>query len=73
MRGVDTGARPDPPMANDSTRLAASKIMAASVSTQPKITIRNLTKRFFVSGTAIEALAGVDLDIRAGEFFCTRL
>jgi NitT/TauT family transport system ATP-binding protein len=35
-----------------------------------KIAIRQLRKRFVVRGRKVEALAGVDLDIRAGEFFC---
>jgi NitT/TauT family transport system ATP-binding protein len=36
----------------------------------PKVTLRGLRKQFEVKGRVIEALAGVDLDIRAGEFFC---
>jgi len=36
----------------------------------PKIRLRSLRKQFDVRGRVIEALAGVDLDIRAGEFFC---
>jgi len=35
-----------------------------------KIMLRGLRKRFFVRGRAVEALAGIDLEIRAGEFFC---
>jgi NitT/TauT family transport system ATP-binding protein len=35
-----------------------------------KIAVRGVTKRFFVRRRPIEALAGIDLDIRAGEFFC---
>jgi NitT/TauT family transport system ATP-binding protein len=35
-----------------------------------KIRLRSLRKQFEVNGRVIEALAGVDLDIRAGEFFC---
>ncbi len=35
-----------------------------------KIVLRGLKKRFFVRGRPIEALAGVDLEIRSGEFFC---
>jgi NitT/TauT family transport system ATP-binding protein len=37
---------------------------------RPKIAIRGLRKRFGVQGRAVEALAGIDLDIRSGEFFC---
>jgi NitT/TauT family transport system ATP-binding protein len=36
----------------------------------PKIAVRQLRKRFSVRGRLVEALAGIDLDIRAGEFFC---
>jgi NitT/TauT family transport system ATP-binding protein len=36
----------------------------------PKVRLRNLRKQFQVRGRTVEALAGVDLDIRAGEFFC---
>lgn len=35
-----------------------------------KIVIRGLKKRFAVGGRAFDALAGIDLEIRAGEFFC---
>jgi len=35
-----------------------------------KIRLRGLTKQFEVKGRAVIALAGVDLDIEAGEFFC---
>ncbi len=35
-----------------------------------KIRMRGLTKRFTVHGRPVQALAGIDLDIRAGEFFC---
>jgi NitT/TauT family transport system ATP-binding protein len=41
-----------------------------SVLTPVKIAIRQLRKRFVVRGRKVEALAGIDLDIRAGEFFC---
>jgi NitT/TauT family transport system ATP-binding protein len=36
----------------------------------PKIAVRQLRKRFSVRGRQVDALAGIDLDIRAGEFFC---
>jgi NitT/TauT family transport system ATP-binding protein len=36
----------------------------------PKVRLRGLRKQFEVKGRVVEALAGVDLDIRAGEFFC---
>ena len=35
-----------------------------------KIAVRGVTKRFQVRRRPVEALAGIDLDIRAGEFFC---
>jgi NitT/TauT family transport system ATP-binding protein len=38
--------------------------------TDQKILLRSVRKRFRVGGMAIEALAGIDLEIRAGEFFC---
>jgi len=36
----------------------------------PKIRLRGVTKRFTVKGRTIDALAGIDVDIAAGEFFC---
>ncbi len=35
-----------------------------------KVRVRGLRKRFYVRGRPVEALAGIDVDIRAGEFFC---
>src|SRR3979409_1141964 len=35
-----------------------------------KIKIRGMRKRLLVRGQPVDALAGIDLDIRAGEFFC---
>jgi NitT/TauT family transport system ATP-binding protein len=35
-----------------------------------KIRLRDLTKQFDVKGRAVIALAGIDLEIEAGEFFC---
>src|ERR1700675_4234877 len=35
-----------------------------------KIVLRGVAKRFFVQGQTVEALSGIDLEIRAGEFFC---
>ena len=35
-----------------------------------KIVLRGVKKRFFVRGRAVDALAGIDLEIRTGEFFC---
>jgi NitT/TauT family transport system ATP-binding protein len=35
-----------------------------------KIRLRDIRKRFLVHGRPIDALAGIDLDIGAGEFFC---
>jgi NitT/TauT family transport system ATP-binding protein len=41
-------------------------VMASSA----KVRLRGLAKIFSVKGRPIEALAGIDLDIQAGEFFC---
>jgi NitT/TauT family transport system ATP-binding protein len=49
---------------------AKKESVAAAASAARKIVLRGLKKRFFVRGRAVEALAGIDLDIRAGEFFC---
>jgi NitT/TauT family transport system ATP-binding protein len=35
-----------------------------------KIRLRKIDKRFMVRGRPVDALAGIDLEIRAGEFFC---
>jgi NitT/TauT family transport system ATP-binding protein len=35
-----------------------------------KVRLRGVEKHFFVRGRRIDALAAIDLDIRAGEFFC---
>src|ERR1051325_3809180 len=35
-----------------------------------KVRLRGLTKCFFVRGRRIDALTGIDLDIKAGEFLC---
>lgn len=35
-----------------------------------KIRLRDIKKRFAVKGRSVEALAGIDLDIASGEFFC---
>jgi NitT/TauT family transport system ATP-binding protein len=40
------------------------------VSATPKVRIRGVAKRFAVKGRRIDALAGIDLDIGSGEFFC---
>jgi NitT/TauT family transport system ATP-binding protein len=39
-------------------------------SAPPKIRVRGLRKRFTLRRCPVDALAGIDLDIRAGEFFC---
>src|SRR5437762_2554568 len=46
--------------------------MATMLTTSPsvKIRLRDIRKRFLVHGRPIDALAGIDLDIGAGEFFC---
>jgi len=36
----------------------------------PKIRLRHVTKRFTVKGRTVDALAGIDVDVAAGEFFC---
>jgi NitT/TauT family transport system ATP-binding protein len=45
-----------------------------STSVQPsapaKVRVRDLTKEFLVRSKPLQALAGIDLDIRPGEFFC---
>ena len=35
-----------------------------------KIRLRSLRKQFVVHGRPVGALAGIDLDVGAGEFFC---
>ena len=35
-----------------------------------KIVLEGVRKRFALKGRAVVALAGIDLNIRAGEFFC---
>jgi NitT/TauT family transport system ATP-binding protein len=35
-----------------------------------KVRLRGVTKRFLVKSRAVDALAGIDVDIQAGEFFC---
>src|SRR5687767_609499 len=35
-----------------------------------KVRIRGLRKRFLVRGRPVDAIAGVDFDIRNGEFLC---
>ena len=41
-----------------------------AVAVAPKVRLRDLRKRFYVRGRAVQALAEIDLDIRPGEFFC---
>ncbi|HEX8969024.1 MAG TPA: ABC transporter ATP-binding protein [Chloroflexota bacterium] len=43
---------------------------SSSTSSAAKVRLRGLTKSFWVKGRRIEALAGLDLDIQAGEFLC---
>jgi len=42
----------------------------ATTSRSTKIRLRDIRKRFVVHGRPVDALAGIDLDIGAGEFFC---
>ena len=41
-----------------------------TASTQVKIRLRDVRKAFVVRGRTVDAVAGIDLDIGAGEFFC---
>ncbi|HEY0582827.1 MAG TPA: ABC transporter ATP-binding protein [Chloroflexota bacterium] len=41
-----------------------------SGSASAKVRLRGVTKQFAVKGRRIDALAGIDLDIQPGEFFC---
>jgi NitT/TauT family transport system ATP-binding protein len=43
---------------------------AVMTSSGVKIRLRGLRKRFTVRGRTVDALAGIDLDIQTGEFFC---
>ena len=44
--------------------------IAVAAGASVKIRLRGLRKEFFVRGRRVVALDGIDLDIRAGEFFC---
>jgi NitT/TauT family transport system ATP-binding protein len=44
--------------------------MSTTLQSPTKIRIRGLRKQFLVRSRSVEALAGVDLDIGSGEFFC---
>ncbi|HXQ52673.1 MAG TPA: ABC transporter ATP-binding protein [Stellaceae bacterium] len=44
--------------------------MNTAIPSEAKIALRGVEKRFHVQGRRVDALAGIDLDIRAGEFFC---
>jgi NitT/TauT family transport system ATP-binding protein len=41
-----------------------------SGSASAKVRLRGVTKQFAVKGRRVDALAGIDLDIQPGEFFC---
>ncbi len=41
-----------------------------AVLAQPKVRVQGVTKRFMVKDRVVDALAGVDIEIRSGEFFC---
>jgi NitT/TauT family transport system ATP-binding protein len=45
-------------------------VAAVMTSSGAKIRLRGLRKRFMVHGRPVDALAGIDLDIQTGEFFC---
>jgi NitT/TauT family transport system ATP-binding protein len=47
-----------------------TSVAAPETRTTTKIRLRGLQKHFTVRGRTVEALAGIDLDIRDGEFFC---
>lgn len=49
---------------------ARNENTAAAAAPLHKIVVRGLRKRFAVRGRPVEALAGVDVEIRSGEFFC---
>jgi len=49
---------------------AALAGLAQSKSIRPKVRLHGLRKRFTVKNRPVDALAGIDVDIRAGEFFC---
>ena len=42
----------------------------SSTSAPAKVQLRGVTKRFMVKQRVVDALAGIDVDIQAGEFFC---
>lgn len=50
--------------------LAEPRDRQPAAAASAKVRLRGVTKRFSVKGRAVDALAGIDLDIRAGEFFC---
>jgi NitT/TauT family transport system ATP-binding protein len=50
--------------------LADTRDRQPTAASTAKVRLRGVTKRFFVKGRIVDALAGIDLDIRAGEFFC---
>src|SRR3954466_118259 len=37
---------------------------------RPKVRLQGVSKRFTVKGRPIDALVGIDVEIRTGEFFC---
>src|SRR5207237_8054314 len=50
--------------------LGTEQVSISTAIGSPKVRLRGVTKQFTVKGRPIDALAGIDLDIRAGEFFC---
>ncbi len=43
---------------------------AGAAGATPKVRLRGVTKRFMAKRRVVDALAGIDVDIRPGEFFC---
>jgi NitT/TauT family transport system ATP-binding protein len=54
-------------MAVGETRLEGQTFSGGSLA---KVRLRGVTKQFEVKGRRVDALAGIDLDIRVGEFMC---
>ena len=57
-------------MQTDALAPDAANGRTAATQGAAKIVLRGVAKRFGVQGRSVEALSGIDLDIRAGEFFC---
>ncbi len=51
-------------------RGAAARPVLGPNDAPPKVRLRGVTKRFMVKRRVVDALAGIGVDIRPGEFFC---